>query len=267
MLKNNKNFFITLEGVDGCGKSTQAEKISQWFEQKTGRKTIKTFEPYALRKIILSENENFSSLTDLLLFLADRSEHVNKVIAPALEQGFNVICERYNDSTLAYQAGGHALEISRAKNLIAACSFPEPDIKIFLDVAPEIAFERVKARNNKNDKFEAEGLELIKKVSDFYRELYKKPENINYNPCAPCEWGEGQLAGEGGISQQKGQLASKGVILDRREPRPSLSAKGSLLPPARAPEKIFISCGNLNELEIFSAIKIKLEEFFNGPSS
>ena len=160
--------FITIEGVDGSGKGTQSSKLAEWLETKTGRKTIRTAEPYVLRELILG-NKNLCALSDLLLFLADRAEHVDKVIMPALKANENIICERYNDSTLAYQSAGQALNIDHVKELIAACKFPEPDVKILLDIDPEIAFSRVLARNNHNDKFEAEGLRLITKVSDFYR--------------------------------------------------------------------------------------------------
>ena len=166
----NKGIFIVIEGVDGAGKSTQAEKLAHWLENFTHKKTVKTAEPFILRELILGKKD-LSSLSELLLFLADRAEHVNKIIMPALENGDNIICERYNDSTLAYQSGGHKIKISQVKNLIDACNFPKPDAKIFLDLSPETAFERVKERGNKNDKFEAEGLELIKKVSDFYKSL------------------------------------------------------------------------------------------------
>ena len=172
-----KNIFIIIEGVDGAGKSTQAEKLAKWLENFTRKKTIKTAEPFILRELILGRKD-LCALSELLLFLADRAEHVNKIILPALENGNNIICERYNDSTLAYQSGGHEIKISQVKNLIDVCNFPKPDAKIFLDLSPEIAFERVKERNNKNDKFEAEGLKLIKKVSDFYRSL---PDFIKIN--------------------------------------------------------------------------------------
>ncbi len=157
--------FITIEGIDGCGKSTQAGKISKWLEARTGRKTIRTAEPYMLREIILG-SKNFCALSDLLLFLADRAEHVDKIILPELENNHNVICERYNESTVAYQS-----VIPNIKDIINACKFPEPDIKIFLDISPEVAFSRVKERNNKNDKFEAEGLMFMKRVSSAYRNL------------------------------------------------------------------------------------------------
>lgn len=172
--------FITIEGIDGCGKSTQSQRLARWLEDKTGRRTIRTFEPGGypdgkrLREFILT-GEKFSPLSELLLFLADRAEHIAQVIAPALADGQNVICERWNESTLAYQSGGHKLPISRARELIAACNFPEPDMKIFLDVEPEIALSRIISRE-KLDKFEAEGLGLMRKVSVFYRELAEHGE-------------------------------------------------------------------------------------------
>ena len=174
-MSRSKGLFITIEGIDGCGKSTQSGRLARWLEERTGRKTLRTFEPggydggEALRTLILG-SRNLSPLSELLLFLADRAQHVSEVIAPAISAGRNVICERWNESTLAYQSGGHKLDIQRVKNLISACGFPEPDAKIFLDVAPEIAVSRIASRTAA-DKFEAEGLALMQKVSAFYRRL------------------------------------------------------------------------------------------------
>ncbi len=164
--------FITIEGIDGSGKSTQAKRLAQWLEDFTGHETICTFEPggwdggKSLRDFILGSS-GYCAQSELLLFLADRSEHVSRVILPALKAGHNVICERWNDSTLAYQSGGHELNVSDAERIIAACNFPEPNIKILLDIEPETAFSRIASRTP--DKFEAEGLKLMKKVSEFYR--------------------------------------------------------------------------------------------------
>ena len=178
--------FIVIEGIDGSGKSTQAAKVAEWLENFTGLKTISTFEPGGcdtckkLREFILS-SKNFSVLSELLLFLADRAEHVNKKILPELKAGHNVICERYNDSTLAYQSGGHNENLSLTKKLIDSCEFPEPDIKIFLDISPEIAFKRVQERKNLNDKFESEGLELMTRVANFYRSCSEEKNFIVIN--------------------------------------------------------------------------------------
>ena len=167
--------FITIEGIDGCGKSTQSEKLAQWLSERTGRKTIRTFEPggwpegVKLREFILT-SKNYSAMSELLLFLADRAEHVEKVIAPAIRAGQNVICERWNESTIAYQSGGHKLNVESVNSLITACKFPEPDAKILLDVSPEIAVSRITSRT-KSDKFEDEGLVLMQNAAKAYREL------------------------------------------------------------------------------------------------
>lgn len=167
--------FITIEGIDGCGKSTQSEKLAHWLTERTGRETIRTFEPGgypdggALRRFIL-ESRNYSPKSELLLFLADRAEHTEKVIAPAILAGRNVICERWNESTIAYQSGGHKLELQEVRRLIEACKFPEPDAKIWLDISPELAVSRILLRT-KRDKFEEEGLALMVRVSEAYRRL------------------------------------------------------------------------------------------------
>ena len=162
--------FITIEGIDGSGKSTQAQRLSEWLEERTHRKTIRTHEPYSFREFILT-SKGISPLSELLLFLADRAEHVNTVILPALSENLNVICERYNDSTLAYQCGGHGLNAEHVMSIISSCKFPEPDVKILLEINPELAYSRVLQRHNVNDKFESEGLSLMKRVSDFYHSL------------------------------------------------------------------------------------------------
>ena len=167
--------FITLEGIDGCGKSTQSERLAKWLTEYTGHETVRTYEPggyrggESLRKFIL-ESWNFCAKSELLLFLADRAEHVSKVIAPALSDGRNVICERWNESTLAYQSGGHELRHDEVMSLIEACDFPEPDVKIFLDVEPEAALSRIRERTQ-SDKFEEEGLALMRKVAQSYRNM------------------------------------------------------------------------------------------------
>ena len=121
-----------------------------------------------MREFIL-RGKNLGDMTELMLFLADRAEHVKRVILPSLRQGNNVICERYNDSTLAYQAGGHELNPAHVRRIIRVCNFPEPSTKILLDISPELAMSRVKSRSNNPDKFEAEGLPLMRTVSSFYR--------------------------------------------------------------------------------------------------
>ena len=166
--------FITLEGIDGAGKSTQSGRLAEWLKQRTGRETVRTYEPggwqggESLRGLMLSGTK-FSAMSELLLFLADRAEHVNRVILPSLRQNCNVICERWNESTIAYQAGGHDLNPGHVRRIISACNFPEPNIKILLDIPPETAIERIKSR--KPDRFEAEGLPLMRRVAEAYRRM------------------------------------------------------------------------------------------------
>lgn len=171
----SKGMFITLEGIDGCGKSTQSRRLADWLTERTNTPTIRTFEPggceecVTLREFILSRHD-YAPMTELLLFLADRAEHVNRVITPELAQGHNVICERWNESTLAYQSGGHNLYAETVKALIASCNFPKPDVKILLSVTPETAITRITSRG-KSDRFEDEGLVLMRKVCGAYERL------------------------------------------------------------------------------------------------
>ena len=166
--------FITIEGIDGSGKTTQSQKLASWLEAYTGKRSVRTYEPggwtggETFREFILN-SRGFAAMSELLMFLADRAEHVKRVILPALRQGCNVICERYNDSTLAYQSGGHELNPSQVRRIISACSFPVPEATVFLDISPEIAVERLRSRGAKYDKFEEEGLRLMRSTSEYYR--------------------------------------------------------------------------------------------------
>lgn len=165
--------FIVIEGIDGSGKSTQAKRLAEWLESRTGHETIHTYEPggwpggESFRENLLNAGK-CCALTELLMFLADRSEHVNRVILPAIISGKNIICERYNASTLAYQCGGHKMSLDDARRIISSCKFPEPDMNIILDISPELAVSRIKSRT-KSDRYESEGLSLMRKVSEYYR--------------------------------------------------------------------------------------------------
>ena len=166
--------FIAIEGIDGSGKSTQSTRLAEWLEARTGRKTVKTFEPggwpngEVMRNFILNAPE-ISPMSELLLFLADRAEHVERVILPALRQDCNIVCERWNASTMAYQAGGHKIPLPQAARIISSCNFPKPDVTILLDIPPETAIARIESRKNSPDRFEAEGLAFMRNVASFYR--------------------------------------------------------------------------------------------------
>ena len=158
-----KGKFIVLEGIDGSGKSTQSRKLSKWLEEFTHTPVICTYEPNIYREILL--NSQMSPLTELLIYLADRSEHTSRLILPSLEAGTNVICERWNASTLAYQ------NYPQAGKIITMCNFPKPDAQIYLDVPPCEAVKRIEQRGKLADKYEAQGIKYLEEVSKRYRTI------------------------------------------------------------------------------------------------
>ena len=176
--------FITLEGIDGCGKSTQAGLLCEWLSGRLGKeKILRTFEPGGwsggelLRRLLLGETA-FSSRTELLLFLADRSAHVDTEISPALRRGQWIVCERYTDSTLAYQSWGRGISFEEMSLLLNWCRFPEPDVTVFLEIDVESAKSRLKQRG-KPDGIEGVGDDFMARVALGYKELAKRcPERI-----------------------------------------------------------------------------------------
>lgn len=168
--------FITFEGIDGCGKSTQALRLVEFLQQKKGAgKVLWTREPGGwpgsghLREMLLSQ-ELEHPWTEVFLFLADRCEHARRVIEPALEEGITVICERFDDSTRAYQVWGRGLELEKIERALLLGEYPRPDRTILLDVSVETALARVSARADL-DRYEREGRSFLERVSEGYRYL------------------------------------------------------------------------------------------------
>ncbi|MBR6484452.1 MAG: dTMP kinase [Clostridiales bacterium] len=170
-----KGRFITFEGIDGCGKSTQIG-IAQKFLNDMGYETMIVREPGGtvvgekIRTILLDKkNDSMVSMTELLLYEAARAQIVEEKIIPALEAGTMVICDRFYDSTAAYQgyARGLGTDLVETLNDIAAkdCS---PDITFLLDLTPRQALERRKARGEDEDRLEAMGTSFQEKVRDGY---------------------------------------------------------------------------------------------------
>jgi len=155
--------FIVLEGIDGSGKSTQSKKLSKWLETFTHAQTLCTYEPNIYREILFSSH--ITCLTELLIFLADRSEHTARIILPSLEAGTNIICERWNASTLAYQ------NMPQAQGIITLCKFPKPDIQIYLDLNPIEAMKRIQQRAKLPDPYERRGIKYFSQVLERYRKL------------------------------------------------------------------------------------------------
>jgi dTMP kinase len=176
--------FITFEGIEGSGKSTQSKKLHEFFRAKR-IDAILTREPGGtkagekVREILIDENiEKLSAKTELFLNFAARIEHVEKLIKPALKEKKAVICDRFFDSTFAYQGSAFGLEeklISEIKK-IAIGDF-EPEITFLIDVPVEFAFERIKNRAD-NNRYEKLGIEFHQKVRDGFLQLAKKNHRI-----------------------------------------------------------------------------------------
>lgn len=175
-----KGLFITFEGADGCGKTTQLNKIADFLKEE-GYNIIVTREPGSLevgkkiREIVLHHNGVVSDNCEMFLYLADRSQHVDTFIKPAIAEGKIVLCDRHTDSTLAYQGYGRGrdIELTDKLNKIAVSGL-EPDLTLLFDVDTEVAQQRV---GNEKDRLEAEGAEFHKKVRNGYLELAKKYPN------------------------------------------------------------------------------------------
>ena len=173
--------FITLEGIEGCGKSTQAALLQKYL-QSSGREVILTMEPGGsrlgreLRHILLSmDSQDLSEEAELFLYLADRAQHMHSLIIPALTAGKIVISDRFTDSTIVYQGYGRGIEISTLQQLNAlATRGIVPDLTILLDLPAETGLKRALNRNIEQNltrsegRFEAESLEFHKKTRQGY---------------------------------------------------------------------------------------------------
>ena len=207
--------FITIEGIDGSGKSTQATRLARWLERETGRDVVHTFEPggweggSALRSLILNGSVPDTE-TELLLFMADRSGHIGSVIRPALNAGKIVLCERYEDSTWAYQVGGGRLAPERAEELMNFCAFPKPNLTVFLDIEPDEAASRMRARG-KMDRIENSGLEFSARVASAYRQRAAAYPERFLTVAAGGTEDEVALLVERGVAEFFGPLLRKGA--------------------------------------------------------
>lgn len=177
-------YFITLEGIEGCGKSTQAELLSRELHAETGCQVIATREPGGcpiankIRAILLdADNRALVPLAELLLYAAARAQHVAEVIRPALAEGKIVLCDRYTDATTAYQGYGRALDLPLIENLAQlATGGLTPDLTILLDCPEEVGLKRAMARINassgaREERFEQESLRFHHAVREGYLKI------------------------------------------------------------------------------------------------
>lgn len=181
--------FITLEGVEGCGKTSQARALAEAL-RRGGRTVILTREPggspigATLRSILLSETYAVCPKTELLLYAAERAEHVDRLIRPALERGEWVLCDRFGDATRAYQAWGRGLPRADVEALHAfATGGLEPDLTLYLRVPVAEGLQRARRRDGETamgeGRFEAEALTFHLRVAEGYETLAREfPERI-----------------------------------------------------------------------------------------
>lgn len=178
----NRGLFITLEGADGCGKTTQAHALKRELEAQ-GKTVVLTREPggthlgEAIRDMLLSfKHTNMAARTEMLLYAASRAQHVEEVIRPHLASGAYVICDRFIDSSLVYQGLGLGLGVDDVYTVnLLATGGVLPDLTVVLELSAESAARRLRAKlesaKEQPDRIESRGLEYHRKVACGYGQL------------------------------------------------------------------------------------------------
>ena len=180
----SKGVFITLEGTEGSGKSTQLKTVEQYLQQHN-RRYLKVREPGGtpiaeeIRNLLKTprKDDAMCDTTELLLMYAARAQLVNTVIKPAIEQGVDVICDRHDLSTVAYQGGGRGMDLSEIKAIskVVLGDF-KPNLTILLDIDPIKGMQRAKARGEL-DRFEQSKMDFFVRVRNTYLECAKQDPN------------------------------------------------------------------------------------------
>lgn len=173
---NEPGYFISFEGGEGVGKSTQSRLLGDWLADLTGREVVLTFEPggTALGKELraaVMHGQDMGARAEALIYAADRAHHVETVVRPALDRGAVVITDRYLDSSVAYQSGGRDLPGHEVEHLsLWAAKGLRPDITILLDLEPAAAAARRAGADGKGelDRLERAGLEFHTRVRDTF---------------------------------------------------------------------------------------------------
>lgn len=178
--QSNRGFFITFEGGEGAGKTSLINELKSYLTDK-GFSLIQTREPGStslgekIRQLLLKD-EKMNAYAELALFLASRAEHVEKVILPALNEGKIVLCDRYNDSSIAYQGFARGLGMDAVKK---ACDFFSlgltPDLTFYLDIDPLIGFKR--KSSDVYDRIEEESLFFHRNIRKAYYQISKEEPN------------------------------------------------------------------------------------------
>lgn len=178
----SKGLFITFEGADGCGKTTQLNLLRDYLTNK-GYEVLVTREPGAkglgerLRDILLNYDGEVSDRCESFLFLADRAQHIDTIVNPSLNQGKIILCDRHTDSTVAYQGYGRGLDIEQINKLNnIATDGLKPDLTFVFDVDIETSMSRV---GGEKDRMESSGNEFFNKVRNGYLQIAKnEPQRV-----------------------------------------------------------------------------------------
>lgn len=172
-----KGLFITFEGADGCGKTTQLNLLNEYLE-KEGYNVLVTREPGAkglgekVREILLNYDGEVSDRCESFLFLADRAQHIDIIVNPAIKEGKIILCDRHTDSTIAYQGYGRGLDINQIKMLNnLATQGRVPDLTFVFDVDIKTSMSRV---GKEKDRMESAGAEFFNRVRQGYLEIAKQ---------------------------------------------------------------------------------------------
>lgn len=175
-----QGLFITFEGPDGCGKTTQMKLLAEYLE-KRGEEVVLTREPGGkglgekVREILLNYDGEVSDRCESFLFLADRAQNIDIIVNPAVKAGKIVLCDRHIDSTVAYQGYGRGLDIERINMLNnLATNGKKPDLTFVFDVDVETSMKRV---GKEKDRMESAGIDFHNRVRQGYLELAKQEPN------------------------------------------------------------------------------------------
>lgn len=173
--------FITFEGIDGVGKSTQLDLLQQWLEGR-GQEVLRTLEPggtelgQEIRHLLLHRKGDVAARAEALLYAADRAHHVATKIRPALAEGKVVLGDRYFDSSVAYQGAARELDVDEVRNIsLWAVDNLIPDLTVLLDLDAQAAIQRRNKTGTEPDRLEREKVDFFERARNQYLELAKEP--------------------------------------------------------------------------------------------
>lgn len=181
VLGKSADVFITFEGIDGVGKSTQLDLLQGWLESR-GREVIRTLEPggtelgQEIRHLLLHRKGDVAARAEALLYAADRAHHVATKIRPALAEGKVVLSDRYFDSSVAYQGAARELDVEEIRNIsLWAVDNLIPDLTVLLDLDAQAAIQRRNKTGTEPDRLEREKVDFFERARSQYLDLAKEP--------------------------------------------------------------------------------------------